>query len=237
MKGRALLRSFGWLVLCAALLGLALGYLGLLHPAGDSLAVFRLPFAGLAMIAAFCLRRDWRAALAGAVASLVVLVGWLGILPDPLPDTPGHRLRAYQKNMLYRNTGNAALIASIRQSGADLVMLEEVSAANLPILETLQADYPLQAYCPFRVVGGVAVLARQGVILDRLPCEADLGMAGLRIGTAEGPLWVIALHLPWPWPHEQSDHVQRVVGQLRGLDGEMVLAGDFNTVGWANALS
>lgn len=237
MKGRALLRSFGWLVLCAALLGLALGYLGLLHPAGDSLAVFRLPFAGLAMIAAFCLRRDWRAALAGAVASLVVLVGWLGILPDPLPDALGHKLRVYQKNMLYRNTGNAALIASIRQSGADLVMLEEVSAANLPILETLQADYPLQAYCPFRVVGGVAVLARQGVILDQLPCQADLGMAGLRIGTPQGPLWVIALHLPWPWPHEQSDHVQRVVGQLRGLDGEMVLAGDFNTVGWANALS
>lgn len=234
---RRALRIIGWATLFSALLALGAGYLGAFHAAGDSLAVFRLPFAGLAMIAAFCLRHDWRAALCGAVASVVVLIGWLGFLPEALPQASGPALRVYQKNMLFRNKGNDALLASILDSQADVVMLEEVSTRNHSALAELQETFPIAAYCPFRAVGGVAVLARTGTVMDKLPCQEDLGLAAVRVNTPQGPLWLAALHLPWPWPHEQSEHVARVMKTLEGLDGPMVLAGDFNTVGWAAALT
>ena len=76
-----LCRAGIWALLIFAILSLAGGFMGALHPLGDSLAVFRVPFAGLAMICAFILRRDARAAMLGAVASGVMLVSWLGHSP------------------------------------------------------------------------------------------------------------------------------------------------------------
>ena len=86
-----LCRAGIWALLILAILSLMGGFLGALHPLGDSLAVFRVPFAGLAMICAFILRRDARAALLGACTAIgrpssgrstmpTKLLGWLAFL-------------------------------------------------------------------------------------------------------------------------------------------------------------
>ncbi|MCG7622478.1 endonuclease/exonuclease/phosphatase family protein [Epibacterium sp. Ofav1-8] len=225
-----------WALLILAILSLAGGFMVALHPLGDSLAVFRVPFAGLAMICAFILRHDARAAMLGAVASGVMLVSWLGHSPTETEvRTP--QITLYQKNMLWRNNGNETLIEAIRISGADVVTLEEISRENMPILGDLRADYPVQQFCPFRRVGGVAVLARGVTATNRLACAEDLGLAAMEVEGPTGRFWVAALHLPWPWPHEQAEHVDRVVKRLETLDGPVILAGDFNAVGWSHAVA
>ncbi|OIQ26159.1 MAG: endonuclease [Alphaproteobacteria bacterium MedPE-SWcel] len=232
------MRVMVWTILLLSLLCLLGGFLGRLHPLGDSLAVFRVPFAALAMICAFVLRRDPRAALCGVLATSVALTSWLGHLApqaEPEPE-PVAGLTLYQKNMLFNNQGNEALVRSILELQPDVVTLEEVSAQNARVLERLRAEYPVQQLCPFRAVGGVAVLARDLRVVDRLDCVPDLGLAAVRLATGTGPLWVAALHLPWPWPHEQDAKVAQTVAQLNRLDGPVVLAGDFNAVGWSDAL-
>jgi len=225
-----------WALLILAILSLAGGFMGVLHPLGDSLAVFRVPCAGLAMICAFILRHDARAAMLGAVASGVMLVSWLGHSPtDTEVRTP--QITLYQKNMLWRNDGNESLMEAIRISGADIVTLEEISRENMPILDDLRADYPVQQFCPFRRVGGVAVMARGVTATNRLACAEDLGLAAVEVEGPTGRFWVAALHLPWPWPHEQAEHVDRVVQRLETLDGPVILAGDFNAVGWSHAVA
>ena len=231
-----LCRAGIWALLILAILSLMGGFLGALHPLGDSLAVFRVPFAGLAIICAFILRRDARAALLGAVATGVMLVNWLNHSPTAENPT-AQQLTLYQKNMLWRNDGNESLMEAIRTSGADIVMLEEISRENMPILGDLQADYPVQQFCPFRRVGGVAVLARGVTATNRLACAEDLGLAAMEVEGPTGRFWVAALHLPWPWPHEQAEHVDRVVKRLEILAGPVILAGDFNAVGWSTAVA
>jgi len=229
-------RAVVWALLLLSLLCLAGGFLGRLHPLGDSLSVFRAPFAGLGMICAFVLRQDARAALMGAAATVVMLVNWLGHLPAQAEAGTEPQMTLYQKNMLWRNGGNDSLLESIRASGADIVTLEEISRHNAPILDALTADYPQQHYCPFRVVGGVAVLARGVEVTGRLDCAPDLGLAAMQVEGPWGRVWVAALHLPWPWPHEQAGHVAAVVDRLQQLDGPVILAGDFNAVGWSDAV-
>ncbi|TNJ40890.1 endonuclease/exonuclease/phosphatase family protein [Phaeobacter sp. B1627] len=236
MRRTAPLRLCGWVVLAGSLVCLLGGFLGWLHPLGDSLAVFRLPFAGVAMICAFALRRDPRAALCGVLATSVVLTSWLSHMARAEDPSATAGLTLYQKNMLFNNKGNDALVQSILDLQPDVITLEEVSAQNMAVLATLQPQYPVQQVCPFRAVGGVAVLARAHRVVERLDCVPDLGLAAVRLATETGPLWVAALHLPWPWPHEQNAKVDATVAQLSALDGPMVLAGDFNAVGWSHAL-
>ena len=236
----AVLRRLCWVILGLALFCLVAGYLGGLHPAGDSLAVFRVPFAGIAMIFAFVLRQAPVAALAGLVATFALVVNWFGHSPGAdraLRAGPaGEGLTLYQQNMLYKNGGNAALVKTILELQPDVVTLEEVSARNKTVLTALQAHYPVQQFCPFRQTGGVAVLARDWDVIARLPCQPDLGLAALQVRTDQGPVWLAALHLPWPWPYGQEVKVAETVAQLGALQGPMVLAGDFNAVAWSTAV-
>lgn len=239
-----LLRGFGWLILLVSMACLLGGWLGALHPLGDSLAVFRVPFAGLAIVAGFALRHDPRAALLGGLATLALLFNWIGHFPASISSAAAQEDRPlvlYHQNLLFQNKGNADFIASVLAEAPDVVTLAEVSKANLPVLEELRAAYPVQHFCPFRAVGGVAVLARDSTLLNRVDCQSDLGLALMEVERPEGVMWLAALHLPWPWPLEQAEHVERVAFTLAKARAEaphpMVLAGDFNAVGWTEALA
>ncbi len=237
------LLGLAWTALVLSLVCLLGGFLGPVHPAGDSLAVFRLPFGGVAMIAAFALRRKPVAALGGAVATVIVMINWLAHHPDggggggQALASAQAGLTLYQQNMLYNSRGNEALVREILEQKPDLIALEEVSLRNLAMLDALRAEYPVQQVCPFRKVGGVAVLTRDYALAERLHCVPDLGLAAVRVVTEQGPLWVAAVHLPWPWPHGQDHKVTQTVAELAPLEGPMVLAGDFNAVGWSHAVA
>lgn len=230
-----------WGLLWLSMLGLAAGYGGALLPAADSLGTFRPLLALLAVVCAFWLRRDPRAACLGLVASIVVLMQWLGHRPvaaSALPDT-GPIVTLYQQNLLFDRREFDALEAEIRRRLPDVITFEEVSTQNLPLLERLADLYPHQHYCGFVKNGGLAVLVRDAEILARYPCQGELGLAAMQILPAghSQPVWVGALYLVWPWPYGQARQLEQLEEALAGLRGPVVLGGDFNAVGWSHAVS
>ncbi|RVV98579.1 endonuclease [Mesobaculum littorinae] len=230
----------GGLILAMAGLGLVLlaGYGGALHPAGDSLAVFR-PELALLLLALSCLGAlagARRSGLCGAALGLAAAAGpiWSMAMPEP----PAGAYALYQKNLLYRNATPGAVARDILSAAPDLVTLEELSRGNARVLDLLSDAYPTRATCPG--VGGVAVLSRWPAIPGTLRCDGGLrahGTVAVQVRSPEGPLWVVALHLHWPWPENQAAQVARMRPLLGGLDGPVVVAGDFNMVPWSHTLA
>jgi len=224
-----ILRALAWVsfVVCAGVL--LAGFGGALHPVADTLALLRIPAAAGCLILAALLARPrafvW--AGVGGSASVLIVLGAARIMAGP----EGQGITIYQKNLWAGNVANRALIADIRDIGADLVMLQEVSERNFPLLAVLEEDYPHQQFCRFSAWSGMAVLSRFPATEDGI-CSEGRGMAGLRVEGPEGPFWALSIHLHWPWPHGQARQVEQMLPQIEGLQGPVVIGGDFNMVPW-----
>jgi len=220
------------LVAVAALPVLA-GYPGALHPAADSLGVFRAPGAvlvGLLALGALAAGARW----AGAAGLGLAAIAGLPLVAAYLAGGAAGPLRLYQKNMLFRNAELAGLEADIRAAAPDAVTLQEVSRANRALLQGLADLLPHQLTCRFPgTVGDVAVLTRLPPVPGQEVCAP--GLAALQVEGPGGPVWLVSVHLHWPWPYRQPGHVADLLPVLEGLQGPVVMAGDFNMVRWSHA--
>lgn len=211
------------------LAGLALGasFAGDLHPVGDSLAVFR-PLLAIGVVLLAVLVWRWRVGqVLGGAAVIALVVHFAALVPTGSETEPDIVL--YQKNMLYREADRAPLMADIIESGADLVTLQEISRVNLPMLWALETTFPHQLLCNGHSVGAVAILSRTP--LEGTTCGDQPGFARAVTQIGGLPVQVYALHLFWPWPHHQPEHVTALMGQMAPLNGGVtVVGGDFNMV-------
>lgn len=217
---------------------LALGFAGAIHGIGDSLSLFRpLLVPVLAVLSILLLLSGpRRLALAGFAAAL--LGGVTLIPPGPVVTLPAEArvYGIYQKNLLFRLPAIAPVAEDILASGADFVTLQELHQRNRPILDALRETHPHQHFCPFAAVGGIAVLSRYPGIYGQTVCASGAGLAAMRVATPDGPLWVVSLHLHWPYPYRQASQVEELLPLLEGLEGPVVLGGDFNMVAWSHAV-
>ncbi|MFN4192939.1 MAG: endonuclease/exonuclease/phosphatase family protein [Tabrizicola sp.] len=225
------------LALGLAILALAGGYLGWLHPLGDSLAVGRgIAAAAIMVLAVFASFAGLR--MAAFVAMLLALLtGAQVLLAYSWPGLAG-RYSVYQKNLLYRNAELSALEADIRAANAQIVTLQEVSEPNLALLAALRDAYPHQQVCPGRVVGGPAILTRLTPVPGTAFCGPGLAAMQVVAGVeGQDRFWLVSLHLHWPWPYAQADHVELLLPILDRLQGPAIVGGDFNMVRWANSVT
>ncbi len=58
----------------------------------------------------------------------------------------------------------------------------------------------------------------------------------MQVEGPQGRLWLVSIHLHWPWPYRQAAQLATLVPMIEGLDGPTVIAGDFNMVRWSTAL-
>ena len=222
--------------LALALVGL--GYLGALHPIGDSFAVFRLPLIVLAGVLGVFLRPR---RLAVTWVCLLLALGahhlWQG-RPAQMTGAGGvPDFVLYQQNLLWNRGGiGAGWQAALDQTAPDALTLQEVSEGNMPILTALASVYPTQVVCPFGRIGAPAVLSRWPAVPGTEVCVHEHRMAAVQLDHPSGPVWVVSLHLRWPWPDGQGDQVRALVPVLQGLSGDVVIGGDFNAVAWSDTL-
>jgi endonuclease/exonuclease/phosphatase (EEP) superfamily protein YafD len=225
-------------LLVLAILALASGYLGWLHPIGDSLSVGRAYAAGaVAFLALLSIRSGLMMAAFGSLL-LALIVGIQVALSFYWPGPPGSIL-LYQKNMKFRNSDLAGLEADIRAVAPMALTLQEVSEANLTLLEALQDTLPHQHVCPFAAVGGTAVASRLVPVPGGKVC--DRGLAAMQVvwpgSRGDVPVWIVSIHLHWPWPYGQAEQVTELRRALAKLDGPVLMAGDFNMVRWAHSVT
>lgn len=215
-----------WLV-CLAV---ALGFGGALHPAGDSLALLRLPLGILCLCAVLVV---WR----GHLRRVLVLsagAAMVTTLPPLFAGTGAGDLTVYSKNLWYRNDALPALSADIIASRAEVVMLQEVSQRNDRILAMLADTYPHQHVCRFSGWSGIAVLSREPIA--ETACSDRRALAAARIDHRAGSFWAVAVHLPWPYPYDNAQAADAAAVILSRLDGPVVMAGDFNIFPWASSV-
>lgn len=220
------------LIAGSSLIALLGSYLGAIHPAGDTLAVFR-PAWALIMLISASFMGGWRR-VAGVILSAVTLapILWATLRPVPLPRDG---LVLYLKNLRFDLADPGPVVADIRASDAGVVLLEEVSRRNLAVPEALLDSHPHQLICPAHRVGAVAILSRRP-FLQTPDCAEGSGFAAARIAGPEGPVSLAVTHLHWPWPHGQAGQVAALLPRLRTLPRPVILGGDFNMVPWGYAV-
>jgi endonuclease/exonuclease/phosphatase (EEP) superfamily protein YafD len=221
-----------------SVLALASGYLGFLHPLGDSLSVGRGMAAGAVLIlAVFASFLGLRMA-AFVSLLLALLTGAQVTLAYAWPGLPG-RYTVYQKNMMFRNAELPALEGDIRAADPMIVTLQEVLPANQSFLDGLKDAFPHQLLCPGGAVGGTAILTRLTPVKGTEVCGPGLAAMQVVAGPVEDQdrFWVISVHLHWPWPYGQASHVDQLLPILDQLQGPAIMAGDFNMVRWANSVT
>lgn len=229
---RRVLVVFWWLT--AALV--AAGFLGAVHGLGDSLSLFRPVAVPVLLVLSLVLFFASHRSL-GVIGAFGALVAGLSLVPPQIgPDTGGETYSIYQKNMLFRLPSTTPIAEDIRGADADIVTLQEVHPRNEPILGELADLYQTQHLCQFGVVGGVAIFAKVPSVPDTAFCEPELGFGGIQIEMPDGPLWVLSLHLHWPYPHYQPEQLRLILPILEQLDGPIALGGDFNMVPWSFAV-
>ncbi len=228
------LKVFGRTIACMALMAFGLGFIGALHPIGDSLSVGRIP----ALLAALVLSPF---ATAWCGVNRVLFAGLLGVTAfgaaQFVPDSPkGGGFGVYQKNLSFRTRDPSKMVADIVESQASVVTLQEVPQTRQVALEQLKETHPAQHFCAFASVGGVAVLAKSNKVLQRFPCVPDDGFAAMQIELDGQAVWVVSIHLHWPFPYGQAAQVDRLVTHLKTLDGPILIGGDFNMMPWGHVV-
>ena len=226
-------------LVAVACLALGLSFAGGLHPIGDSLAVFR-PF----LLGSLCLAclTVWRWRLAQWMLCVSIVLGAVHVGQSVLYEGPKQWANwgIYQKNLLYVPQDRSALVADILRSGSDVVTLQEVSGANLPVLEALRAHYPHQLLCGDFSVGKIAILSRWPMIEKGCPERTGFARAVVRRVDTFGSAYdvqVFSFHLHWPWPYGQSEQVDALVNEIERFPvGRTVVGGDFNMVPQGSSL-
>lgn len=212
------------------LLSVVFGFAGALHPAFDSLSLFRLPLAVLCLLVlVFPMGTRLRLMLVAAV-----MLGAGTTVPMFFGAQKSDDLRIYSKNMWFGNKALDALEADIRASGADVVTLQEVSQPNRAMMTALQDIYPYQHLCGFAGWSGVAVMSRDPILETQ--CSDRRALAAIKVDAAQGPVWVASVHLSWPFPYSNATTAKAAIEVLEALDGPVVMAGDFNIFPWAQSV-
>jgi endonuclease/exonuclease/phosphatase (EEP) superfamily protein YafD len=228
-------------------LPLVAGLLGRVHPAFDSFAHFRWHLS-LAMIVVSLLLLATRFRLQGLLSGALGIAALWTTLPGMGFSGGGQAIaengeaaaiyRLLHLNLRFDNPEAGAVLSLIGRVKPDVVTLNEVSADWRPHLEKLAAMYPYRTVCGARgIVGGVAILSRRPIAPGQpVRCSDDGGLATARIDF--GGRWVDigAMHLRWPWPYEQSRHIEALSPQLGGIGETALLAGDLNAATWSAAV-
>ncbi|MCP5073342.1 MAG: endonuclease [Rhodobacteraceae bacterium] len=211
--------------------------LGMYHPLGDSLAVFGLQLTVTALISGICF---WLLSHRKTAVLICLLAGgWMANLGSyflPVASMSKSDYSAYQKNLSFRNRDLAPLANDIRNLLPDFVTLQEVTDRNKTILHQLDDHYSSQHYCDFATVGGVAVISRWPAVTGSRFCAEKNGMAAMQVETPDGRVWIVSLHLHWPYPYRQAGQVRQLLPRLETLRGRKIIGGDFNMVPWSSVL-
>lgn len=198
-----------------------------------------LPFLAATPVAAVALaRRHLRLGLVAlAVIAAAVPTGLPELAARTIPPVAAHQaptVRVLSWNLYHSNTDAAAIERIVAEANADLVVLQEVSAANLPLLRRsgVLAGYSHQ------VVSAMPSSFGSG-IWSRLPLEGaeefDLGgrpMTRAIVRTSAGPVRLVNVHALSPiaggGPSTWARQLRSLGEEARRQGPPVLLAGDFN---------
>ena len=216
------------------LLALIASYLGHLHPVGDSLAVFRqylIILTGGSIFLMVYLGRRYLAVFALTVSIMASTPFLLQLLFYERMEQSDFVF--YQKNMSVDLADQQAFAEDLRSVNPDFAAFQEASSKNRALIDSFADILPFVHYCGANRWTGIAIASRWPVIRGTAKCDPDVRTAYMQVDTPKGPIWIVSIHQKWPWPSAQPDEKETFLSLLKGLKGDVVVAGDFNMVPWS----
>ncbi len=208
----------------------------------DFFAHFRFQYIAVASALAalaLALRRRALAAVACAliVPQLIVIAG-VPVADRAQDAPPSQRIRIVTTNLQWSNTSLEALVAHFRNGQTDVIALQELTPAALPLIRALTKDYPYVAPADWEEQeSGVVVLSRypiEAAQLHRVPWSP---IVEATVRHPAGTFRLFAVHAPYPMSpslyelHQlYFDAWMRLTAQA---DLPVIIAGDFNLTPWS----
>jgi endonuclease/exonuclease/phosphatase (EEP) superfamily protein YafD len=227
------------ILLVAAVLAAASPWLGRHSARADLLAQFLIQAALATAILLACLviaRQPGRSAIAG-----LCLVIQLATLQWPMMSAAASEGagRVLFLNLWVQNPHPEEALRFVRASGADVVVLAEVTDSRRGLLEELADLYPHRVDCLDRPGCDLVLLSRKpplGVRSRRDP-ESGAPFVEARVALGGRELTIAGTHLARPIGESslgyQLAQVRYLARQLGETTGPKLLVGDLNAVSWA----
>ncbi|MGB5104220.1 MAG: endonuclease/exonuclease/phosphatase family protein [Steroidobacteraceae bacterium] len=223
--------------------------LALLAPLGwpfELFVHFRVQYAAVALALLPLLlwtRRPGYAAFAAALALFHVAPAVLNALAEP-PATgcTGPSLTVVTANVRYRNEDRGRFVDWLNEHPADLVVVQEVTAAWAEELAQLES-YPHRTVLVREDPYGIAVLSR-GPLESAEPADfAGDGLPSLvgRLEVGGQRLMFVGLHTHWPvlpgLARARDESLREVARVVRGQDRPAIVLGDLNLTPYSPAFA
>jgi endonuclease/exonuclease/phosphatase (EEP) superfamily protein YafD len=235
----------------AAVLATIVGFGGDWHWFADLFAHFRPQYViGFAVVLPLLLLRRcwWVAGLAGAGAVGNFAVMWPHatvpvVAQAAAADAP--RVRVVSLNLLQGNTKLDAVEKFLRDSEADVIVVQEVTPASAEVLRKLAPVYPGQLIRGRKHSKGTAFLTRlplKSVRFEGTPGQELIGAVIAEIEGSAGPFTVLGVHSHKPTSAKGAasqdlyfDWIADQVAAERAKGVPVIVAGDFNATPWSRS--
>ncbi|MGY2875578.1 endonuclease/exonuclease/phosphatase (EEP) superfamily protein YafD [Marmoricola sp. URHA0025 HA25] len=190
----------------------------------------------IAATAWFALRRSLRGRMrtGATVTTLVSLAGVLVHAALLVPAYAGQHasgrpdVTVMTSNLRLGQADAADVVRIARESGAGVVVLEEVTEDEYLALAGLRQELPYVAGLPEPGAFGTVVLSRYP-LQDVAAVPLSKGAWGMRVA-APRPFTLLGLHTSQPmgWPDKWRADFRLITEVVRNAAGPLVVAGDFN---------
>jgi endonuclease/exonuclease/phosphatase (EEP) superfamily protein YafD len=228
------------LVALASITGLLLGMLGQLSWLLDLFSHFRLHYiAALALCAvALLLMRQWQSAALAITAGVMACLPAFDYLSSPPAPSQAPTLKAISLNLWFRNDDLRAAVDYLETSGADVLVLQEISERRARTIAPLLKSYP-HAYLKGAERSDTVLFSKWPFLSVVTEPLAEHGVSAIRsiIDWRGRPITLIAAHLHWPiGPRSSVRRNAELAGLSRlaqPLEEPLVMVGDFNITPWS----
>jgi endonuclease/exonuclease/phosphatase (EEP) superfamily protein YafD len=235
---RKILFALAFITITALLLGL----LGEHFWPLDLFAHFRIHYIVALVVAGLGLltTREWKGgtiALLAAALAAIPAFDYVGSLrADPV--SADARLRALSLNIWFRNEEPTRLAGYLEASGADIVVLQEISTKQGEELRSLLKSYPY-GYIETAKLTDTVLLSRWPLQSTSTQQLSQNGVSAIQavVLWRGAPITVIGAHLHWPLGGRNSARrnaeLQGLAALARTHDGPLIILGDFNVTPWS----
>lgn len=220
---------------------LLLGMLGRFFWPLDLLAHFRVHYVVALVLCGVMLLvlKDWRSSVFALLAAALAAVPTFDYVhPAAMARSSRNALRVLSLNVWFRNEDPGRLAPYLESSGADVIVLQEISQGQARDLRARLKSYP-HAYVEGAALTDVVLFARWPLREPGTVKLSSTGVSALRaiVDWRGMPITVVGAHLHWPIGPRNS---ARRNGELVGLaelarthTGPLLLLGDFNITPWS----
>lgn len=225
------------LVLLASILSLTGVYVERLDLLGNFRPVYAaacLPLGLLLLV----LKERWSAALAGLllVANLTPVLFYPRAATNARAEAAeGAELTVMTLNLWGTNSDLMKVTGLIARAKPDILLIQELSAARLGLLQRLKSTYPWQSHCAHARRCRVAILSKHPWTRaeSRVAHPGTLPLARAEFGADLGNLLILNAHLVRPYRASQRRQLATIKRSIGNWPGPVIVGGDFNTAPWS----